>query len=91
MQKKLAEQKKKADETEQFLRLIAGYKDIRQLTAPMLNELIERIEVGTKQEADGVKKQEIRIVYKQFCYIEFGELWDFPTTDEQRTALIQIA
>ena len=57
----------------------------------MLNELIDRIETGTKQEVDGIKKQEIRIVYKPFCYVEFGEMWDFPTTEEQRTALIQIA
>lgn len=91
LQKELAVQKKKADETERFLQLIAGYKDIQELTAPMLNELIDRIEVGTKQTIDGVKNQEIRIVYKQFCYVEFGEMWDFPTTDEQRTALIQIA
>lgn len=91
LQKELSEQKKKADETESFLQLITGYKDIRELTAPMLNELIDRIEVGTKQTVDGVKKQEIRIVYKQFCYVEFGEMWNFPTTDEQRTTLIQIA
>ena len=45
-----AEQKKKADETEQFLWLNAEYKDIRELTAPMLNELIDRIKVGAKQE-----------------------------------------
>lgn len=91
LQKELSEQKKKADETEQFLRLIAGYKDIRELTAPMLNELIDRIEVGRKQEVDGIKKQEIRIVYKQFCYVEFREMWDLPRTSEERTALIQIA
>lgn len=91
LQKELAVQKKKADETERFLQLIAGYKNIQELTAPMLNELIDRIEVGTKQTIDGVKKQEIRIIYKQFCYVEFGEMWDFPTTEEQRTALIQIA
>lgn len=46
---------------------------------------------GDVRVVDGDKNQEIRIVYKQFCYVEFGEIWDFPTTDEQRTALIRIA
>ncbi len=64
LQKELSEPKTKADETERFLQLIAGYMDIQELTAPMLNELIDRIEVGKKETVDGVKRQEIRIVYK---------------------------
>lgn len=91
LQKELSEQKTKADETEQFLQLIASYKDIQELTAPMLNELIDRIEVGKKEIVDGVKRQEIRIVYKQFCYVEFEQLWDLPVTDKERTALVQAA
>lgn len=74
-----------------FLQLIAGYKDIQELTVPMLNELIDRIEVGKKETVDGVKRQEIRIVYKQFCYVEFEEFWDFLVTKKERTALVQAA
>ena len=91
LQKELSEQKTKADETERFLQLIAGYKDIQELTAPMLNELIDRIEVGKKETVDGVKRQDIRIVYKQFCYVEFEDLWDFPVPDKERTTLVQAA
>jgi len=91
LQKELSEQKTKADETERFLQLIAGYKDIQELTAPMLNELIDRIEVGKKETVDGVKRQDIRIVYKQFCYVEFEQLWDLPVTGKERTTLVQAA
>ena len=91
LQKELSEQKTKADETERFLQLIAGYRDIQELTAPMLNELIDRIEVGKKETVDGVKRQDLRIVYKQFCYVEFEQLWDLPVTNKERTALVQAA
>ena len=57
----------------------------------MLNELIDRIEVGKKETVDGVKRQDIRIVYKQFCYVEFEDLWNFPVTAKERTALVQAA
>jgi hypothetical protein len=66
VQKELADQQKSQSETEQFMEMIAAYKDITSLNASLLNELI----------------RSIRIKYRQFCYVEvstFDEVfgaWD---------------
>ena len=43
---------------------INGYMEIKELTANMLNQLVERIEVGYVTEVDGEKQQEISIIYR---------------------------
>ena len=43
---------------------IKGYMTIKELTANMLNQLVERIEVGHAIEMDGEKQQEINIIYR---------------------------
>ena len=37
---------------------------IEELTETMVNQLIERIEIGHSQKVNGVKQQEITIVYR---------------------------
>jgi len=44
--------------------VIRNYMDIKELTANMLNQLVERIEVSHVVEVDGEKQQEINIVYR---------------------------
>jgi DNA invertase Pin-like site-specific DNA recombinase len=44
--------------------VVAAYADCDELTAEMLNSLIERIEVKHAETVAGVKKQEINIVYR---------------------------
>ena len=69
---------------ERFLPLIRKYTDITELnahilndelTAPLLNELIEKIVVHEKQiDEDGIKSQEVDIYYKFIGYINMREL-----------------
>ncbi len=75
---------------EQFMGMIAAYKDITALNASILNELVQSIEVGPIRMEDGVKHRSIRIRYRQYCYVEiftedelFGS-WDEATWDAWR-------
>ena len=43
---------------------IRSYMDIKILTANMLNQLVERVEVGHVEQIDGEKRQEITIIYR---------------------------
>jgi len=65
-----------------FIEVILGYADLKELSAPILNELIDRIEVGRREVINGEKTQSIRILYKQIGYVEefspeelFGDNW----------------
>ena len=49
---------------ESYIALIREFKDISELDKEIVHRLIEKITVGNKYEADGVKKQDIRIYYK---------------------------
>ena len=66
----LEEEKSQLDNIEHFTEVILNYADLKELTAPILNELIDRIEVGQKEVIDGEKTQSIRIIYKQIGYVE---------------------
>lgn len=47
-----------------FLKVVKSYTEINELTSEILNNLIERIYVGEKTFINGMRKQEIRIIYK---------------------------
>lgn len=49
---------------EQFTRLIKDYAGIEELSAALLNTLIEKITVGEPEEIDGERVQEVKIYYK---------------------------
>lgn len=97
MQKELAGQQDRQSESEQFMEIIARYKDISELNAPILNELIHSIEVGVIEMVDGVKHRKIRIRYRQFCYVELFShdehlckerfLPDYPAQDKKKIAV----
>ena len=59
------------DNAEKWIEIIRKYTDITELTAPMLNELIDRIVVHeAEKDADGKRTQEIEIFYRFVGKIE---------------------
>ena len=90
MKKELAEQQKRQSESDQFMEMIASYKDITALNSSVLNELVQSIEVGAIRMVDGVKHRSIRIRYRQYCYVEASlteglfDKWDEATWEAWR-------
>lgn len=70
----LDEQKSQFDNAQHFTEVILSYADLKELTSPILNELIDHIEIGRKDVIDGEKTQSIRILYKQVGYVEMFSL-----------------
>lgn len=66
----LEAQKRRRSEQEEFLEALSRYDKLEGLSARILNELIREIRVGVKYTEDGVKKQRVKIVYRQACYVE---------------------
>ena len=71
LEREIAELKVRQEESsndrsniEQFSRLVKEYAGIEELTAALLNTLIEKITVSEPKDADGEQIQEIKIYYK---------------------------
>ena len=47
----------------QFIRVVRKFTDMQELTPEIVGTMINRIEVGQAQNVDGIKKQEIKIIY----------------------------
>ena len=66
--KELTAQRTESDKdrgnAEQFSKLIKGYAGIEELSAALLNTLIEKITIGEPQDVDGERIQEVKIYYK---------------------------
>lgn len=66
--KELTAQRAESDKdrgiAEQFSKLIKGYAGIEELSAALLNTLIEKITIGEPQDVDGERIQEVKIYYK---------------------------
>lgn len=52
-----------SDNAKQFIRVVRKYTGMQELTPEIVATLIDRIEIGQAQVIDGVKKQEIKIIY----------------------------
>lgn len=52
-----------SDKAKQFIRVVKRFTEMQELTPEIVATLIERVEVGQAQVVDGVKKQEIKIIY----------------------------
>lgn len=61
---KLQEEKEDESNKEKWLALIRQYTDPKELTAPLLNALIEKIIVHNAVNTDGGREQEIEIFYR---------------------------
>ena len=60
-----------ADDAQKWIDLIAKYTELTELTAPLLNELIDKIVVHEAyKDADGNRTQEIEIYYRFIGKIE---------------------
>lgn len=73
IQTELSEHQKCKENAGDFVTLIEKYIGIRELTAPILNELIDRIEVGSKYEHQGETYQDINIYYKFVGTVELND------------------
>ena len=60
----VSEDEGKADNAEQFTKLIKDYAGIKKLDAALLNTLIEKITVGEPKKSGGETVQEVKIYYK---------------------------
>ena len=72
-QRALIAYQKRHCEMAAFLEVIAGYQELTELNATILNELISQIRVGVKETVDGEKRQKIKIIYKHSCYVDYFE------------------
>jgi len=71
LEKDLDAQAQHQSEMETFTQVLAGYQELQELNATILNELIREIRIGVKYTEDGVKKQKIQILYKHACYVDY--------------------
>ena len=54
-----------AEDAEKWVKLIRQYNDITELDAPLLNTLIEKIEIHEATKGpDGIREQEVEIYYR---------------------------
>lgn len=63
LQTQITAAKTTSDNAKQFIRMVRKFTDIQELTPEIVATLIERVEVRQAQVIDGVKKQEIKIIY----------------------------
>ena len=83
-------QAKRQSEIEAFTKVLAGYQDLQELNAAILNELIREIRVGVKYTEDGVKKQKIQILYKHACYVDYFADMEFTLSDGLRAVFKEL-
>lgn len=67
--------------SEKFIKAIKKYTRVKKLTANMLNELIEHIEVHSAEKINGVKTQKLVIYYNCIGSIEIPEDITIPEPD----------
>jgi uncharacterized HAD superfamily protein len=71
IQKSLTDYRQRATDISYFTEVISKYTHLQHLNSAILNELVERIEVGKAETVDGVRKQNVHIFYKQYSYYTF--------------------
>ena len=76
----ITEDKANADNAEKFLKLVRKHTDIKELTAEVLREFVEKVYVYQSERIDGKKVQRIKIIYN--CIGDFQT----PSTEHEKTA-----
>lgn len=74
LEREFSQESYKADNLGEFIKTVRKYTRTRKLTAQMLNELIERIEVHQAEKVDSVHVQKITIYYHCIGSIEIPDL-----------------
>ncbi len=77
-------EKESALGVDHFLTLVRKYTDIKELTAEIIREFIEKIYVYKAERIDGRRVQRIRIVYN--CIGEFAPPVSTSTTEQEKSA-----
>ena len=67
-----------------FLALVRKYTDIKELTAEIIREFVEKIFVYNAERIDGRRVQRIKIVYN--CIGEFDPPVSTSTTEKEKSA-----
>ena len=83
LQAELDKEKNRALTTDGFLAIVRRYTRARKLTARMLNELVERIEVYHAEKVDGTHVQRLVIHYNCIGRILIPDELDLPIPDVQ--------
>ena len=77
-------EKESALGVDHFLALVRKYTDIKELTAEIIREFVEKIYVYKAERIDGRRVQRIKIVYN--CIGEFDPLVSTSTTEQEKSA-----
>ena len=77
LKKLIATEKESSLNVDRFLNLVRRYTDVKELTAEIIREFVEKIYVHQTERIDGQKVQRIRIVWN--CIGEFT-----PPTDNNK-------
>lgn len=80
----MTSEKESALGVDHFLALVRKYTDIKELTAEIIREFIEKIYVYKVERIDGRRVQRIKIVYN--CIGEFEPLVSTSTPEQEKTA-----
>ncbi len=80
----MTEEKESALGIEHFLTLVRKYTDIKELTAEIIREFVEKIYVYKAERIDGRRVQRIKIVYN--CIGEFDQPVSASTTEQEKSA-----
>lgn len=81
LEKELDKEKDRALTTDAFVAIVRRYTRARKLTARMLNELVERIEVHHAEKVDGVHVQRITIHYNCIGTVDIPDELDLPAPE----------
>ena len=63
LQAQISAARSTSDNAKQFIRVVRRFTEMQELTPEIVATLIERVEIGQAQVVDGVKRQEIKIIY----------------------------
>lgn len=80
----MTEEKESALNVDHFLSLVRKYTDIKELTAEIIREFIEKIYVYKAERIDGRRVQRIKIVWN--CIGEFESPVSTSTTKQEKSA-----
>ena len=80
----MTEEKESALNVEHFLTLVRKYTDMKELTAEIIREFVEKIHVYKAERIDGRRVQRIKIVYN--CIGEFDPSGTTSTTEQEKSA-----
>ena len=80
----MTSEKESALGVDHFLALVRKYTDIKELTAEIIREFVEKIYVYKAERIDGRRVQRIKIVYN--CIGEFDPSVSISTTEQEKSA-----